>query len=70
VRESLTKADEALQAITRPRKEETANAVSPLIGSAIDALPCAAPQGRLERRPPLRSAASAPQLPRRRRGVE
>jgi hypothetical protein len=24
------------------RKEETANAVSPLMGSAIDALPCAA----------------------------
>jgi hypothetical protein len=27
----------------KKRKEETANAVSPLMVSAIDALPCAAP---------------------------
>jgi hypothetical protein len=49
----LTKADEALETVTRRQKEKTDSgcfattlSVFPLMGSAIDALPCAAPAGR------------------------
>jgi hypothetical protein len=41
-RESLAKGERATADDRALRKEETANAVSPLMGSAIDALPCAA----------------------------
>jgi hypothetical protein len=42
-REMLAKGVKAVADDRALRKEETANAVSPLMGSAIDALPCAAP---------------------------
>jgi hypothetical protein len=44
-REPLTNGERAAADDRALRKEETANAVSPLMGSAIDALPCARPAG-------------------------